>query len=188
MPVTLEMIKTTLARMANGKVLILLLLANLVFVLFVFPYRNKALEILSGRKEATLDSNLSYGATEAYDLFRDLTHEGRQIYARSEITADLIFPIVYALFLSLLIIYIFQKCSLNKPQQFLAMLPFLMLLFDYGENILIALMLFDYPQPHPAVAEVASVFTKLKCTFFALSSGAILFGVICLVIKSVRKS
>lgn len=181
------MAKSALARIANGKVLILLFSAGLLFLLFVFPYRNTTLKILSGHECPTLDSNIHYGATEAYKLFGQLTYEGRQLYAWSEITADLIFPIIYVLFLSLLIVYIFQKCSLNKPQQFLAMLPFLMFLFDYGENILIAIMLFDYPQEHTAVAEVASVFTKLKWSFFVLSLGAILFGLTCLVIKSVRK-
>jgi hypothetical protein len=172
--------------MANGKVLILLFLAVLLFILFVFPCRNTTLRIVSGRKKPTLDSNIHYGAREAYELFGELKDEGRQLYAWTEITADLIFPIIYSLFLSLLIIYIFQKCSLNKPQQFLAMLPFSTLLFDYGENILIAFMLFDYPQVHTAVAEVASVFTKLKWTFLAVSLGAILFGLTCLAIKSVR--
>jgi len=187
MPVFFETAKSTLAQMANGKTLILLFLAGLVFAVFVFPYRNRALTILSGLKKPTLDSNLRYGATEAYELFGKLQAEGRKIYARSEITADLVFPIIYSFFLSLLIIYIFQKCSLNKPQQFLAMLPFLMLLFDYGENILIALMLFDYPRKHTAVAEVASVFTKLKWSFFAVTLGSVLFGLTCLVIRSVRK-
>jgi hypothetical protein len=145
------------------------------------------LKIISGEKKPTLDSNISYGAREAHALFGKLKDEGRQFYACSEITADLIFPIIYSLFLSLLIIYIFQKCSLNKALQFVAMLPLLALLFDYIENILFAFMLFDYPQERTAFAEVASVSTKLKWTFLAVSAGAILFGLTCLVIKSVRK-
>ena len=187
MPLTLEMVKNKLARIANGRILILLFLAALPFLAFVFPYRNTALSIVSGREKPTLDSDVHYDATYAYDLFGSLEKKGRRLYAWSEITADLIFPLIYAFFLSLLIIYIFERTSFTKPQQFLAMLPFLMLLFDYGENILIAFMLFDYPERHNAIAQVASVFTKLKWSLFGLSFAVILFGLTCLTIQFVER-
>jgi hypothetical protein len=187
MTLSLEMIKSELARMANGKVLILLFLAALPFMAFVFPYRNTALSILSGREKPTLDSDFHYNATYAYELFCSLEEKGRRLYAWSEITADLVFPIIYSFFLSLLIIYIFQKSSFTKPQQFLAILPFLMLLFDYGENILVAFMLFDYPERHTALAQVASVFTKLKWSLLVVSLATILFGLTYLMIQFVKR-
>lgn len=181
------MTTSKLARIATSKVLILLFLVALPFTAFVFPYRNTTLSILSGREKPTLDSDVHYDATYAYDLFCSLTDKGRRLYAWSEITADLIFPIIYSFFLSLLIIYIFQKTSFTKPQQFLAMLPFLMLLFDYGENTLIAFMLFDYPDRHTALAQVASVCTKLKWSLLVVSLAAILFGLTCLMIQFVER-
>jgi hypothetical protein len=186
------MVKSKLARMANGKVLVGLLIAGLAF-LPVFQYRNQKLKALaekgafSEEDSPTLDSDRSYDATIAHELFRKLGHEGRQLYAWTEITLDLIFPIIYSLFLSLLIIYIFQKFSNAKSPLSLAMLPFIAMAFDYGENILIAVMLFAYPQKHSVLALVASLFTKLKWGFIVLSFGTILFGLIFLVVKLLSK-
>jgi len=175
-----------LAQMANGKVLIVLLVAGLIFQ-FIFQYRNNTLKTYSGEDKPTLDSNLCYDSKSAYALFTKLKDPGRKLYAWTEITVDLIFPIIYAFFLSLLIIYLFQKCSINTSEQFVVMLPFIAMLFDYGENILIAVMLFAYPQEHPALVSIASVFTKLKWSCVSVSFVAILFGLACLAITSVRK-
>ena len=179
-------IQNKLAQMANGKVLIVLLIAGLLFFL-IFRYRNNTLKTYSGVKNPTLDSNVCYDSKDAYVLFPKLTEQGRKFYAWTEITVDLIFPIIYAAFLSLLIIYLFQKCSINTSEQFVVLLPFIAMLFDYGENVLIAIMLFSYPKEHPALASVASVFTKLKWSFVSVSSVAILYGLACLAIKFVRK-
>lgn len=181
-------IHNKLAQMANGKVLVVLLIVGLIF-LFIFRYRDNALKTYSGKKdeEHTLDSNICYDSKYAYALFDKLEDRGRKLYAWTEITVDLIFPIIYAAFLSLFIIHLFQKCSINTSQQFVVMLPFIAMLFDYGENILIAIMLFAYPHEYPALASIASVFTKLKWSFVAVSSGAILYGLACLAIKFVTK-
>jgi hypothetical protein len=181
----LEMATSKLARMANGKVLIVLFIAALLFQL-IFECRNRTLTAYSGEPQPTLDSDVCYGPQKAHELFGKLGDRGRQLYAWTEITVDLIFPIIYSFFLSLLIIYIFQKSSSNKSLQSLAILPFVAMLFDYGENTLIAFMLFAYPQKYFAVAWVASLFTKLKWILLAVSFAAILFGLIRLVIKSLR--
>lgn len=177
-----------LAQMANGKVVIALFIAVLIFFL-IFRCRDNALKTYSGEKKErlTLDSNVCYDAKYARALFDKLTPPGRKLYAWTEITVDLIFPIIYAAFLSLFIVYLFQKCSINTSEQFVVMLPFIALLFDYGENILIAIMLFAYPQEYPGLASIASAFTKLKWSFLAVSSGAILYGLACLAIKIVTK-
>jgi hypothetical protein len=173
-----------LARMAKAKVLIGLFIAALPFLGF-FQYREITLKKLSNECRSTLDSNISYTSTDAYELFCKLK-KGREFYAWTEITVDMIFPIIYSFFFSLLIIYIFQNCSIKSPQ-FLAILPFIAMLFDYGENVLIAFMLFDYPRQYPALASIASLFTKLKWGLLVISFLAILYGLAYLMIQSERK-
>lgn len=179
--------------MAKCKVLLVLLMAALPFILFIFPYRTETLRaVICKDKPApcndnpTLDSKLSYDSDEVYALFRKFDRPSRQLYAWTEITVDMIFPIIYSLFLSLLMIWFFQKSFKYEKYGSLAMLPFIAMLFDYCENVLIAAMLFDYQREHFAVARVASLATKLKWSFFLLSLLAILFG-IWLVIRSLSK-
>src|SRR5215203_1330122 len=150
----MKIAKSKLARMANCKVIIVLIIVALPF-LFFFRYRENALKAFTCQDQPipckdspTLDSNLSYDSDKAYELFEKLTPEGRQMYAWTEITVDVIFPIIYSLFLSLLMIWVFQKSSNYKSQQYLAMLPFIAILFDFCENVLIAIMLFDYQQKY----------------------------------------
>jgi hypothetical protein len=180
--------------MASGKVLIALSIAALAFMRF-FTYRNATLTFFSENKSSTLDSDCSYNSETAYELIRRLDvpcgKPGawicREFYAWTEITADLVFPIIYSLLLSLLIIYIFQKFANSESWQTLAMLPLIAMLFDYCENVLIAFMLFAYPTKYLVVASVASVLTKLKLSFIVVSGAAILFGLVCLATKSLNR-
>ncbi len=173
-----------LAQMANGKVLIALVLVSLPFTV-LFEWRKRYLRTFSHMERTTLDFS-SYTAKDAYELFSKLQERGRQVYAWTEITVDMIYPIIYACFLSLLTIYIFQKCSMNKSLHLLALLPFIVMLFDYCENSLIAFMLFAYPREHLTLASIASSFTKLKLSLLVVCGVAVIFGLICLVIKLVR--
>lgn len=174
-----------LVQVANGKVLIALFLVSLPFQVF-FEWRKRYLRTFSKMARTTLDFDPSYTSTDAYELFSKLEQRGRKVYAWTEITVDMIYPIIYSFFLSLLIIYIFQKCSINKSLLFLAVLPFIVMLFDYCENSLIAFMLFAHPQKYLTLASVASWFTKLKLSFLALCLLAVVFGLTCVVIKLVR--
>jgi len=174
-----------LARLAKAKVLIALFLVAIPFNIF-FRYREKTLKDFSKECTPTLDSNTSYKSKDAYELFGKLDG-GRELYAWTEITVDIIFPIIYSFFLSLLIIYIFQRCFTRKSLQYLALLPFIAMLFDYGENVLIAFMLFKYPAEYLGLASIASLFTKMKWSFLLISFLAILVGLACLMIQSDRE-
>lgn len=185
--IMLTRLTSKLSRMANGKVLICLSLAALPFILFIFPYRTKELKATSGESNPTLDSDFFYTPREAYELFGKLKPSGRRLYLWTEITADLIYPVIYSLLLSLLIIYIFRKFSGIKLQQALATLPLTAMLFDYCENVLIAIMLFAYPQERLGTAYAAGLFTKLKWIFVSASLAAILFGLVYVAFRSRSK-
>jgi hypothetical protein len=179
-------------RMANGKVLIPLFIVVFLFGWFTFAWRNETLKTLSGNftlenGKPTLDSDCFYTAEKAYDLFNKLGDDGRLFYAWTEITLDLIFPVLYTLFLSLLLIFIFRKLSNFKFQRALVLLPLMAMLFDFCENALIAFLLFAYPKKYIWIAVVASLSTKLKWIFVFASLAAIFYGLIRLVIRYLGK-
>ena len=176
-----------LHRMANGRVLILLFVAALPFNLLIFPYRTKTLRAISGKENSTLDTDFFYTPGEAYELFDKLGPRGRRLYVWTEVTADLIYPIIYALFLSLLLIYLFRKLSGIKLQHALATLPWIGMLFDFCENFLIAVMLLAYPRKLFWMAAAAGWFTKLKWIFVSASLAAVSFGLVWLAIRSLKR-
>ena len=180
------MIYNKLAGLAKAKVLIVLLLSAIPFFGF-FTYREQKLKEYTGECPPTLDSNLGYNSEKAYALFAKLDG-GRALYAWTEITVDMIFPIIYSLFLSLVIVSIFQRCCTNKSLHPLVIVPFIAMLFDFSENILIAFMLFRSSDKFPALAEAASVFTKLKFGFLLLSLVTIAVSLAYLINQSERNA
>jgi len=104
---------------------------------------------------------MGYSPQYAETLLVSLGSEGRMIYLINQIPLDFIYPglmgLTGVLFLKLLI--------KNGKLQLLILLPILTALFDYLENILIALMLFTFPNFNSTVAASSSIFTILKSLF-----------------------
>ena len=159
------MIIKTLGKLATGKnILILLavfLLANFVVVPLVYP------------KFQTLDMMNGYTPAQANQLIASYGQQGRQSYAVVEATLDLAYPFVSGMLFSLLILYSFQRGFPNQRwAQFLALLPFAVMLSDYLENVCVLILLLGYPRELAAVARVANFFTTAK---MVLSPFEILF-------------
>ena len=141
----------TLGKLATGKnILILLavfLLANFVVVPLVYP------------KFQTLDMMNGYTPAQANQLIASYGQQGRQSYAVVEATLDLAYPFVSGMLFSLLILYSFQRGFPNQRwAQFLALLPFAVMLSDYLENVCVLILLLGYPRELAAVARVAIFF------------------------------
>ena len=92
-------------------------------------------------------------------------------------TGDIIYPIVYTLFLALAITWLFERrFAPNSNTQKYNVVPFGAWLFDLLENICIVTMLSVYPSTHPLLAWISTVFTMLKWLFAIESVGLLLIG------------
>ncbi len=114
--------------------------------------------------------------------------EVRASYRLFEMTGDIIYPIVYTLFFSLLITWLFQRgfASSNKMQN-LNVVPFGAWLFDLLENIGIITMLSVYPSTPAMVAWLSAVFTLVKWTFAGASLILILLGLVKAALNGFKK-
>jgi hypothetical protein len=149
-----KLIETHL-KLANWKVILLLillfLLANLVIIPWVYP------------KFQTLDTSSSYSPARAYELISSYGGQGRHAYALIEVTLDLVYPYITALLFSLLAAYTLKRAFPNTPWVlYLSFLPFLILLADYLENACVVTMLLSYPAQLVFVARLSNLFTGIK--------------------------
>jgi hypothetical protein len=147
-----------LKKLATGKnILVLLaifLLANFVIIPAFYP------------NFQTLDTLAYYTPDQAYRLISSYGEQGRQNYAIIEATLDLVYPFVSALLFSLLILYGFQRALPNqKWVQWLALLPFAVMVSDYLENVCVVILLLEYPRQLDTLAQIGNLFTIAKLVF-----------------------
>jgi len=113
---------------------------------------------------------------------------GRSIYWKIELTADIIYPIIYTLFFGLLMSWLFQRgFKSDSPIQKWNVMPVGGWLFDMLENAGIVSMLFMYPAKSEFLAWLTMIFDSIKWAFAAISIVLILIGFVRAAINGFRK-
>jgi hypothetical protein len=113
---------------------------------------------------------------------------GRSIYLRIELTADIIYPIIYTLFFGLLISWLFQRAfKPDSTMQKWNVMPVGSWLFNMLENVGIVSMLMGYPSKDAIVAGLTMIFGALKWAFFVITLGLVLVGFVRAALNRFRK-
>jgi hypothetical protein len=103
----------------------------------------------------------------------------RAFYRNFELTVDIIYPIVYTLFFSLLITWLFKRgFAENSSIQKLNIVPFGGWLFDLLENIGVVSMLSIYPAKPALLAWMTTLFTMVKWLFAGASMILVVIGLV----------
>jgi len=112
-------------------------------------------------------SPAGYSFEYATTLLDGLGAVGRRTYLSQQLPLDFVYPGLFAISYTLLLIWLFGKgFAAESPIFYLAFTPALAGMFDYLENIGIILMLKSYPHLSAATVSFASLNTLLKsiCT------------------------
>jgi hypothetical protein len=111
-------------------------------------------------------SPAGYSFDYANELLKALGEEGRNLYLSTQLPLDFIYPGLFSVTYSLLLVWIFGKTfSANSKVYNFALVPFIAGLFDYFENVSIIKMINSYPELQINTVKVASTFTILKTSF-----------------------
>ena len=137
--------------------ILILLGLIIIFNLLIFPFAYK-----TSQNIIPLDLQFTYSSEKAYNTLAKYSDEGLKEYVIAELTVDLIFPIVYALFLSFILFKLTKKSMLS-------LFPLLIILSDYAENIGIAAIIHYLPHKLPMIVALTSLFTSLKWILIAIS-------------------
>jgi hypothetical protein len=166
-----------LNRISNGKFLIFLFLIYTIFPAYFLKNAEEKINQLAGKKVGVIDLTVGFNPQKILQMVADYGDEARAYYAQTEMTTDVIYPIVYALLFGVILTLLYRNKA-YKPFSWINSLPFIALFFDYLENICIVSLLQNYPSQSLNVATFCEVFKMLKWISFGISVVLILYGLI----------
>ena len=141
----------------------------LAFAVLVLPGQSKS--------AAIPDLSFYYSAADLYEMALSFGEAGRREYVVGRFTFDLIWPVVYTLFLTTSISWIFWRAFRPGHRLWrLNIVPIFGAAFDYLENIAAALVLSRYPLETPGADFLASWFTMAKWILISGSFVLLLVG------------
>jgi len=111
-----------------------------------------------------------YTPAEVADFLRHIGPGGRSLYAWTQLTLDVVFPVVYAVCLARPL----ARAASPTIGPLLIWLPFVVAGFDLAENVSTAYLAWTFDGRPAPLAEFASLFTRGKYAFLVVSLAALL--------------
>ena len=171
-------ISAWLHQVSNGWVALSALAIFLLFSALVLPAQAARAETYTGSAGAP-DTSFYYSADDLYRMAEVYGKQGREAYIRTRFTFDVIWPVVYTMFLSTAISWVYIRTFTSDSRwQRANLAPLLGALFDYLENLSTSLVMVRYPDRTPGVDVLAPVFTSVKWVFVNGSFVLLLAGVV----------
>jgi hypothetical protein len=165
----LNRLTTLLTGWATRRNVLLVVALELVMNAALLPLASARLAVLSGGV-GPLDNLFTYTPAQAYSALAAYGPAGRAFDLGSELTLDLVYPLIHSLFFCLASLYFLQRAAPSRPGLArLALIPFLALAADYLENAGLIVLLLNYPTQLGAVAAATSLLTSLKWLLQGLS-------------------
>ena len=133
------------------------------------------------------DLSLYYSTEDLYRMAESYGEEGRSNYIKTRFSFDLVFPLIYGVFLYSGIVWLYNNHSRDKQRiSTIIKLPIIGVLFDYLENISTSIVMWRYPEKTTIVDTAATVFTPVKWITISICFILILVGLSRLLIKRHR--
>jgi hypothetical protein len=172
----------------TGWRVIILFIADALLMGYIMPLAGGIMALAANNSVTPLDLMFFYTPAKAFEMMDKYGDAGRAIYLKIELTADIIYPIIYTLFYGLLISWLFQRAfrSDSKMMKWNAA-PVGAWFFDLMENIGIVTMISMYPSQPAAMAWLTMIFGSLKWTFAFISIGLVLLGLVRAAMNGFRK-
>lgn len=155
----------------------LCLLCYMLFAAFIMSSGVKKMEELSGNPIVILDLTFGYSISEFNAIVSNYSEEARHFAAFFNITADVVYPLIYGFLLSLWIALIFRPMYQKTGKwKNLPLLPFAIVLVDLVENGFLYQLFHSFPNHSSALVQVASVLTQAKWSLLVICFLLIIVG------------
>jgi uncharacterized membrane protein len=170
-------------RSATGRRVLVLFCMLLVFVSMILPWVAARLAAYSGGGPS-IALNVGVAPADLAAALDALGPDGRAFYALFLLSGDVVWPLVYALFLSTLLAWLFARgLSPASPFHRLIIVPFLALAADYAENVGILALILVFPARVDGIAQLTSTFQVLKWSLIGVSGLLVVVGAIAAVVR-----
>ena len=141
-----------------------------------------------GTDKKLLDLMFGFSAETAYKTISSLGQDSRIWYAWFLATADMIYPLVYSIFLSIGIsVNLKNVIDKDSKWRLINLLPALAFLGDISENTNILIMLKNYPASIDLSAHFASFSGMIKWVAIVISMATIVVGVTMNIARKIKE-
>lgn len=176
-----------LARRVRGWMAAAALMVFVVFTVVVLPAQADAGAFYTSRYPAP-DTSWWYTPEDLYAAAEVWGPVGRSAYVRARMTFDVIWPLVYGSFLLLTLSWTWARATATGSRwRRITLLPAVVVLLDFGENVCTATAMARYPARTPVLAELAPVLTAAKWLALAASFVLLMLGVVTALLTAVRR-
>lgn len=164
-------------RVSKGWVAFCGLIIFILFTILVLPKQTTEAN-KSNADLGTPDLSIFYTPDELYRMAEAYGEAGRQAFIQVRLTFDVVWPLIYLLFLSTSISWLLLN-SLPPDSRFLRvnLLPLLATLLDYLENFSNILIMSRYPMHTIIIEWLAPIFTLLKWMMVGASFVVLFLGI-----------
>lgn len=184
----LNRISKTFHAWAKGWRVFILFLADALMMGYIMPVAAAIMALAANNSVMPLDLMFFYTPQQAFDMIKKYGPEGRAIYTKIELSADIIYPIIYTLFFALLISWLFQRgFKPDSPMQKWNVMPMGAWFFDLLENVGAISMVAVYPSQPAILAWITMLIGLIKWAFAFASLGLILIGAVMAARNGFRK-
>jgi len=134
------------------------------------------------------DTSLYYSPEELYRMAEAYGERGREAYIRARFTFDLVWPLVYTVFLSTAIGWLYARAFAPESRWQVANLaPIAGAMLDYLENLATSLVMLRFPARTPIVDVLAPLLTFSKWVLVGGSFVLLLAGAMVAIWQWIRK-
>ncbi len=161
----LKIVVKTINRNTTLKMILVLLVLTVCLMVFLSVLGQEFSRISD--VGTTLDVNYFYSARYAQSFFEQISPEAVNLYLYRFAVADTFFPICYSLFFSFLISHILKKKQPKSSRsQYLCLVPFVTVFFDYSENIFTIIAMRSLPDINMFLVRLLSISSSIKWVTF----------------------
>jgi len=158
-------------RIAGWKTFAAALLIYAVFAGYIMQEGARRIQELSGKKVEILDLQFSYTPERAKAILDSYNDASRDFAANFTLIADTLYPVSYTFLFLVIISWVFKSLAVYGFRiRYIHLLPFLMMIADYGENACVITMLKSYPDFSTNLATLSSTFTSVKWSLLAFET------------------
>ena len=162
----MEVLIGFMQKYSTGKVISVLFILTMTVYIAMLSYSIPVVSAFSPELPIFDLSPLGYSLNYASELLNSLGVEGRNLYLSTQLPLDFIYPGLFSITYSLLLVWLFGKTfNVNSKIYYFALVPFLAGIFDYVENVFIIKMINTFPDLQVTTVKIASTFTILKSSF-----------------------
>lgn len=157
----LDRIVRQVERRATGKAIF----ASLISYVVLSALLNRASQILEQKTSGIVVPDLHFAISEAevHRIFELYGGDGRRLYSYTILIVDTAYPLAYACFLGLSLVYLSRLLfSAQHSARYLCFLPILGTVADYSENIGLLTMGFTFPERWPVLGKITLICNSLK--------------------------